>query len=113
MIALIILGGITIITRIFQYFKFFKLVSKIYYIYDRNYLNEHGDENHQLISDYMDKDHTTKSEWSAYKWLFLKGPSPYSILFSLKPLTIEGQYGSDAVNTLTTYYVFEDYELEK
>ena len=82
------------------------------HIYDRNYLNEHGDENTQLIVDYMDKNHRFKSDWSAYQWLFYSA-SPFMMFFSSKPLTIEDQYGLEVVGILEKYYVFEDYELEK
>ena len=113
MIALAILSIVVIATRIFQVYKFFKLVSKLCHIYDRNYLNEHGDTNVRLVLDYMTKDYHLTAEWSAYKWMFFKGPHPLLMFFSFESLTIEGQYGKEVVDRLTEYRVFEDLEWKK
>lgn len=112
-ISLITLVLIAVATRIIQTYKFLKLVSKLCHIYDRNYLNEHSDENTQLIMDFMKKDYHLTAKWSAYQHVFFKGPNPYLMPFSLKPLTIEGQYGESTVRKFNEYYVFEDYEFEK
>ena len=45
------------------------------------------------------------SEWSAYNFLFIKGPNPFLMLFSLKPLRVEKQYNKEAVNKLREYEV--------
>ena len=99
--------------RTVQVYKFLKLVSKLCNIYDRNYMNEHSDENIQLVLDFMKKDYHLTAEWSAYQWVFFKGPNPYLMAFLFKPLTIEGQYGESTVRKFIDYYVFEDYEFEK
>lgn len=113
LITLSILAVITIATRIFQVYKFLKLVSKLCHIYDRNYMNEHGDTNIRIVFEYMKENYHLTAEWSAYKWMFFKGPNPYLIFFSIEPITIEGQYGKDAVDRLNQYTVFEDLEWEK
>jgi hypothetical protein len=113
MVALAILSAVAIATRVFQLYMFLKLVSKLCHIYDRNYLNEHGDTNVRLVLDYMTENYHLTAEWSAYKWMFFKGPNPFLMFFSFKPLTIEGQYGKTTVDRLTEYNVFEDLEWEK
>ena len=112
-ISLVVLTIAIIVTRIIQTYMFLKLVSKLCNIYDRNYMNEHSDENLQVLLDYLAKDYHLTSEWSAYQWVFFKGPNPWLMPFSLKPLTIEGQYGESTVRKFIDYYVFEDYEFEK
>lgn len=104
---------VTVVTRIFQVYRFLKLVSKLCHIYDRNYVNEHGDIDINVVLDYIKKDYHLHAEWSAYNWMFFEGPSPYSIFFSNSSLTIEEQYGKEVVDRLARYTVFEIYELEK
>ena len=112
-ISLIVLTIVAIVTRIIQVYKFLTLVSKLCRIYDRNYVDKHGDGNIQLILDIMEKDYHLKSQWSAYQWVFFKGPNPWLMPFSLKPLTIDGQYGKETAEKFIEYYVFEDYEFEE
>lgn len=112
-ISLTVLLIVVITTRIIQVYKFLKIVSKLCHIYDRNYMNEHGDENIQLVLDFMQKDYHMTAEWSAYQWVFFKGPNPWLMPFSLKPLTIDGQYGKETAKKFIEYYVFEDYEFER
>lgn len=113
MVVLIILAIIVTFTRVVQVYRFINMINKLCNIYDRNYLNEHGDSNIQIVFDYMQKDYHLTSEWSAYKWMFFKGPSPYGMVFSLKPITIEGQYGKETVDRLEQYGVIGEYEWEK
>ena len=96
-----------------QVYKFLKLISRFCYIYDRNYINEHGDEDISIILDYTKEKYHLTAEWSAYNWMFFKGPNPYMMVFLLKPLTVEIQYGKEVMSKLRKYYVFEDYEWEK
>ena len=112
-ISIAVLAIVAIVTRIVQVYKFLKLVSKLCRIYDRNYVDKHSDGNIQLIWDLMEKDYHLKSQWSAYQWVFFKGPNPWLMPFSLKPLTIEGQYGESTVRKFIEYYVFEDYEFKE
>lgn len=113
MIALVILSIVVISTRTIQVYKFFKLVSKLCHIYDRNYLNEHGDTNIRIVLDYMTENYHLTAEWSAYNWMFFKGPHPLSIFFSFKSLTVEEQYGKEAMDRLARYTVFDVYKWEK
>ena len=112
-ISLITLVLAAVITRVVQTYKFLKTVSRLCYIYDRNYLNKHGEKNIQIVLDFLKEDYHLTAKWSAYQWVFFKGPNPWLMPFLMKPLTIEGQYGKSTVNAFTEYYVFEDYEFEK
>ena len=44
-----------------------------------------------------------KSKWSAFRFLFMEGPSVSSMFFSLKPLTIKRQYDKRVVDKLNEY----------
>ena len=59
-----------------------------------------------LIDKMKNKDtYYLTSEWSAYNFLYLKGPSPKQMFFSLRPLRIETQYNEQKVNRLKEYEV--------
>lgn len=45
------------------------------------------------------------SEWSAYNFLFLKGPSPKKMYLSFKPLTLETVYNKEAIDKLKEYEI--------
>jgi hypothetical protein len=45
------------------------------------------------------------NEWSAYNFLYLKGPSPKSMFLSFKRLTIESQYNKEVIDRLKEYEV--------
>lgn len=113
MVALVILVIVVILTRAIQLHRFLKQVSRLCHIYDKNYLNEHGDTNVLLVLDYMTEDYHLTAEWSAYNWMFFKGPNPFSMFFSFSSLTIEKQYGKEAVDKFEKYHVFEDHQWEK
>jgi hypothetical protein len=88
-----------IITRTFQVYFFIKKVSKECHIYDWRCV----DENPLLLIEILKDDYFTNAEWSAYNFLFLKGPSPLSIFFSFKNLTIENIYGRELSEKLKKY----------
>jgi hypothetical protein len=45
------------------------------------------------------------NDWSAYNFLYLKGPSPKSMFLSFKKLTIENQYNKQTVDRLKEYEI--------
>jgi len=92
---------VLLIVRILHVYFFYRRVSKICNKYDWKYIDEFGDPLLDVLED-EDK-YYLKAEWSAYNFLFLKGPSPLSVFFSLKPLTIESQYSLEAVDRLRKY----------
>jgi hypothetical protein len=80
-----------------------KRVSKICNKYDW----KHIDKNPLCLLDKMENenDYYLTSEWSAYNFLFLKGPSPKQMFLSFKPLTIEKQYNKEVVERLKEYEI--------
>lgn len=97
----IILGilGILIVRGIDLYF-FLKKVSRTCYKYDW----KHVDHNDLLLIDMLtDEDYTKTREWSAYNFLFYKGPSPLEMYLSFKSLRIETQYNKEVVEKLRQY----------
>lgn len=89
------------IVRGIETYLFIKKVSKVCYQYDWKEVNN----NDELILDMQEKDYYLKCDWSAYNFMFLKGPSPLSMFFSIKPLTIETQYNNNVVNKLRKYEI--------
>ena len=96
MVLLSIFLLVVIITRIIQVYSFIKQVSKICNIYDWRCV----DENPLFLLDIVKPNYYIKSEWSAYNFLFLKGPSPLNMFFSFKHLTIENIYCKEALSRL-------------
>jgi hypothetical protein len=45
------------------------------------------------------------NDWSAYNFLYLKGPNPISMFLSFKKLTIENQYNKKIVDRLKEYEI--------
>ena len=99
----LILGilGILIIRGIHLYL-FLKKVSKVCNKYDWKHADKYG---YPVIEMIERVDYYTTSKWSAYHFLFMKGPNPLLMFFSLRPLTIEGQYNKDAIDRLKEYEV--------
>jgi hypothetical protein len=102
-----------LLIRAIQLYKFLSKVSRLCYIYDRNFINENGDENPNLIIEFMGSNYHLTTTWSAYHWMFLKGPNPLLMFFSDDPLTLECQYGKKIIEELNKYEVIEDYKWEK
>ena len=90
-----------ILVRTFRVYYFIKRVSKLCNKYDWNFVED----NESYVLYIMEDNYYLYSEWSAYNFLFLKGPSPIHMFFSLKPLTIEKQYNECAVNKLKEYEI--------
>ena len=88
-------------TRILECYFFIKKVSKVCHQYDWAFVEE----NENLLLTIIKDDYHLTSKWSAYNFLFLNGPSPLSIFFSLKPITIERQYNKSAVEKLNKYAI--------
>ncbi len=100
MLVLLLIIGFLIVRTIRVYY-FIKQVSKACDKYDWNFVED----NERYVIDIMKENYYLNSDWSAYNFLFLKGPSPTDLFFSLKPLTIENQYDSFAVDKLKKYEI--------
>jgi hypothetical protein len=77
-----------------------KNISKLCERYDKKYIFEKN-RMPELIAKLREPDsYFIHNEWSAYHFLFLKGPSPYDILFSLKSYRLENFYHPSALDRL-------------
>ena len=101
MIAIYLIVGLLAV-RALETRSFLKRVSKLCYKYDWKLINENPE---LLLVKMADKDYHLTNEWSAYNFLFLKGPSPLSMFFSFKSMTIENQYNNEVVDRLKKYEI--------
>ena len=94
---------LALITRGIEFYFFMKKVSKVCHTYDFKLVSKNPK---YLIDVIKNKNgYYLSSEWSAYNFMYLKGPSPKKMFFSFKPLTIESQYNKYAVNRLKEYEI--------
>jgi hypothetical protein len=95
--------SLVLVVRYIEFSIFMKKVSKTCNKYDWKFINE----NPECLLDKMKNEngYYLTSEWSAYNFLFLKGPSPKQMFLSFKPLTIENQYNKEAVDKLKKYEI--------
>jgi len=96
MLTFIFIFIISVIARSIQVYLFIKQVSKECDIYDWKYVDEHP----LCLVEILKDDYYLDSKWSAYNFLFLKGPSLLSMFFSFKFLTIENIYSKEVVARL-------------
>lgn len=94
---------LVLVVRYIEFSIFMKKVSKICNKYDWKYINE----NPECLIDKMkdENGYYLTSEWSAYNFLFLKGPSPKQMYLSFKPLTLENVYDKEAIDKLKKYEI--------
>lgn len=95
--------SLVLVVRYIEFNIFMKKVSKICNKYDWKYINE----NPESLIDKMQNEngYYLNSEWSAYNFLYLKGPSPKEMFLSFKRLTIENQYNKEVVDKLKKYEI--------
>ena len=55
------------------------------------------DENGDLLIQIIEKDYWLTSKWSAYNFMYLQGPNPWRIFFSLKKLKLENFYDQQTI----------------
>ena len=84
----IFLIGLSLSIRAINFRKFIKNITKVCHIYDWKHVDEHGD----LLLEIIEDDYWIKSKWSAYHFMYLKGPSPWRMFFSFKNLSLENFY---------------------
>jgi len=101
MIAIYLIVGLLVI-RAIDCSLFIKKIGKICHKYDWAYIN---DGNELLLLDMRDKNYFITKEWSAYNFLFLKGPSPISMFFSFKSMKIENHYNKHVVDRIKQYEI--------
>jgi hypothetical protein len=86
-----------ILFRFILVYFFIKKISKLCFSYDRRFVKKNNEYFAAIIKD---KYYFKKYSWSAYNFLFLRGPSFIQMVFSIKPLTLESQYDKESVNKL-------------
>lgn len=91
----IILILVIFFIRLLQLFKFIGNISKVCYIYDWKCVDEDPEVKFLEI---LEEGYYEKCEWSAYNFMFLKGPSPIFMYFSFKPLGLESFYDKEIIN---------------
>jgi len=101
MVAIYLIIGLLVIRGIETY-RFTKMISKLCYKYDWKIINENPE---LLLIKMSNKDYFMTNKWSAYNFLWLNGPSPLSMFFSVKSMTIENHYNMDIVNRLNKYEI--------
>jgi hypothetical protein len=88
--------------RFIETYRFVKKVNKLCGRYDWKFVETNEGKLLEMLSN---KDYFVNSEWSAYNFLFLKGPNPLTLFFTLKPITLEAQYNAEAIEKLKTYEI--------
>jgi hypothetical protein len=83
--------------RLFQLLKFIKNISIVCHIYDWKCVDEDPE---SKLFEIAEEDYFLKSEWSAYNFMFLKGPSPIKMYFSFKPFGLEYFYDNEIINKI-------------
>jgi hypothetical protein len=78
-----------------------KKVTEVCYKYDWKHVNN----NDLLVLEIIKKGSYLKSKWSAYNFLFLKGPNPLAMFFSFKLLKIENIYNEESIAKLKEYEI--------
>ena len=84
---------VSLLIRVIKFAKFMNNITKVCHIYDW----KHVDENGNLLPEIIEHNYWIKSEWSAYNFLYLKGPSPWRIFFSFKALELKNFYDAKIV----------------
>lgn len=68
-------------------------ISKVCHLYDWR----HVDENGELLLEIIKENYWINSKWSAYHFMYLKGPNPYLMFFSFKRLALENFYEQEII----------------
>jgi len=84
---------IPISIRLIQFRKFMKNITHVCHLYDWKHVDENGD----LLIQIIEKDYWLTSKWSAYNFMYLQGPNPWRIFFSLKKLKLENFYDQQII----------------
>jgi hypothetical protein len=100
---LVWLMSFVLVVRYFEFKKFILKISDICDEYDWKYIDEHPS---YIVDKAKDKDnYFMYSEWSAFNFLFLKGPSPKKMFLSFRKLSLEKHYSKEVLERLEKYGV--------
>lgn len=89
-ISLIVLS---FLIRLIKFAKFMNNITKVCHIYDWKHVDENGD----LLPEIVVPEYYLEAEWSAYNFLYLKGPSPWKMFFSFKALELKNFYDTKII----------------
>ncbi len=104
MVILIICVILLLIVRSIEFYSFMMRMSKLCSRYDWKHVER--PENANLVVEMLsNKDYYMDREWSAYYFLFLKGPHPIKIFFTLNILEVESIYNKESVEKLKKYEI--------
>ena len=79
--------------RAVKFRKFMKNITKVCHLYDWKHVDENGD----LLLEIIEENYWLTSKWSAYNFMYLKGPNLWGIFFSFKKLKLENFYDSSVI----------------
>lgn len=96
----LIVIGILVLIRFIRTYNFIKKVSKLCSSYDWGFINDNNDE---LLLELYKDEYYIDCEWSAYNFLYLSGPNPITIFFSLKSLKISNIYSKETLDKIRNY----------
>ena len=100
MVAISLLILVVLTTRFLAWRRFMRYISKICDRYDKQCIFK-ANRIPELIAKLKDPDaYFLHHDWSAYHFLFLKGPHPYPILFSFRAYKIENFYSTSVIERL-------------
>jgi len=88
--------GLSFLVRMAKFIKFMHNITKVCHIYDWKCVDENGN----LLPEIMVPEYFLEAEWSAYNFLYLKGPSPWRIFFSFKALELKNFYDAEIVEKI-------------
>ena len=74
--------------RAVKFRKFMKNITRVCDLYDWKHVDDNGD----LLLEIIEDNYWLTSKWSAYNFMYLKGPNPWRIFFSFKKLKLENFY---------------------
>jgi hypothetical protein len=73
-----------------------KNITKVCHLYDWKHIDENG----ELLLEIIEENYWLTSTWSAYNFMYLKGPKPWSIFFSFKKLKLENFYDHAVIESV-------------
>jgi hypothetical protein len=86
--------ALSFIIRLVLLLKFLKNISVICHMYDWKCVDENPE---SYMLEILKEEYYMKNEWSAYNFMFLKGPSPLYMYFSFKPIDLESFYSQEVI----------------
>jgi hypothetical protein len=85
---------LSFIIRLVLLLKFLKNISIICHMYDWKCVDENPE---SYMLEILKEEYYMENEWSAYNFMFLKGPSPLYMYFSFKPIDLESFYSQEVI----------------